>query len=98
MRRCLNGMASLCMCDRKTRVRGCAMAQAVSRQPPTAKARVRFRVSPCGICDVQSGAGTGFSSSTSLFPCQFHSTGAPLLGKGPKKQFFVRGHGITTTL
>jgi hypothetical protein len=26
------------------------MAQAVSRRPPTAEARVRSRVSPCGIC------------------------------------------------
>jgi hypothetical protein len=28
--------------------------------------------------------GTGFSPSSSVFPCQFHSTGAPLLGKGQK--------------
>jgi hypothetical protein len=25
-----------------------------------------------------------FSPSTSVFPCQFHSTGVPLLGKGQK--------------
>jgi hypothetical protein len=60
------------------------MVQAVSRRPPTAEARVRSRVSPCGICGGQSGAVTGFSPSTSVFPCQFHSTGAPLLGKGQK--------------
>jgi hypothetical protein len=60
------------------------MAQAVNRRPPTAKARVRSRVSPCGICGGQSGTGTGFSPSTSIFRCQFHSTGAPLLGKGQK--------------
>jgi hypothetical protein len=53
------------------------MAQVLSRQPPTAEARVRSRVSPCGICGGQSGTGTGFSPS-------FHSTGAPLLGKGQK--------------
>jgi hypothetical protein len=56
---------------------GHAMAQAVSRRPLTAEARV----SPCGICGGQNGTGTGLSPSTSVFPCQFHSTGAPWLGK-----------------
>ena len=60
------------------------MAQAVSRRPLAAEARVRSLVSTCGICGGHSGTGTGFSPSTSVFPCQFHSTGAPLLGK-PKK-------------
>jgi hypothetical protein len=54
------------------------MAQAVNRRPLTAKARVRSRVGPCGICGGQSGTGTGFSPSTSVFPCHFHSTGTPL--------------------
>jgi hypothetical protein len=48
------------------------------------EARVRSRVSPCGICGGQSGTGTGFSPSTAVYPCQFHSTVAPLLGKGQK--------------
>jgi hypothetical protein len=54
---------------------GCVMAQAVSSWPLTAEARVRSRVGPCGICGEQSGTGTGFSPSTSIFPCQFLSTG-----------------------
>jgi hypothetical protein len=61
------------------------MAQAVSRRPLTAEARVRPQVGPCGICGGQSGTGTGFSPSTSVFPCQFHYTGAPLRWKSRKK-------------
>jgi hypothetical protein len=53
---------------------GHAMAQAVSRQPLTAESRVRARFNPCGICGEQSGTGTGFSPSSSVFPCQYHST------------------------
>jgi hypothetical protein len=44
------------------------MAQAVSRRPPTAEAQVRSRISPCGICRVQSGIGTGFSPEFFGFP------------------------------
>jgi hypothetical protein len=65
------------------------MAQAVSRRPPTAEARFRSRVSPYGICGGQSVTGTGFSPCTSVFPCQFRSTGAPLLGKGQKKIIII---------
>jgi hypothetical protein len=60
------------------------MAQAVSRRPLTAEARIRSLVSPCGVYGGQSGTGTGFSPSTSVLPCQFNSTGAPLLGKMKK--------------
>jgi hypothetical protein len=63
---------------------GRAMAQAVSRRPLTAEARVRSRVSECGICGGQSGTETVFPPSTSVFPCQFHSTCAPLLGNADK--------------
>jgi predicted transcriptional regulator len=65
----------------KDAVVGRAMAQAVSSQPLNAEARVRSRVSPRGICGGQSGTGTGLFPSTSVFPCRFHSTGAPLHGK-----------------
>jgi hypothetical protein len=67
------------------------MAQVVSRRPLTAMARVRSRVSPCGICGGQSGTGTGVSSSTAVFPCQFLSTVAALLGKTKKLISFITG-------
>jgi hypothetical protein len=65
------------------------MAQAVSRRPLTAEARVRSRVSPGEICGGQSGTRTGFSPSTSVFPCQFHSTGTPLQGKWGGKELII---------
>jgi hypothetical protein len=50
------------------RLEGRAIAQAVSRRPPTAEARVRSRVSPCGICGGQSDTGRGFSPEYFGFP------------------------------
>jgi hypothetical protein len=50
------------------------MAQAVSRRPLTTEARIRARFNPCGICGGRSGTGTGFSPSSSVFPCQYNST------------------------
>jgi hypothetical protein len=50
---------------------GRTMAQVVSRRPLTAEARVRARVNPCWICGGQSGTGTGFSPSSSVFSCQY---------------------------
>jgi hypothetical protein len=73
------------------KLRGRAMAQAVNRRPLTAEARVRSRVSPCGICGGRSGTGTGFSPNTSVLPCQFHSTGAPVLVKTKNKSSFSQG-------
>jgi hypothetical protein len=52
---------------------GRTMAQAVSCRPLTAEVRLRARVNPCVICGGQSGTGTGFSPSSSVFPCQYHS-------------------------
>jgi hypothetical protein len=50
------------------------MAQAVNRRPLTAEYRVRTRDNPYGICGGQSGTGTCFSPSSSVFPCQYHFT------------------------
>jgi hypothetical protein len=46
------------------------MAQAVSRWPLTAEARVRARVNPCVICGGQSGTGQDFSEYFG-FPCKY---------------------------
>jgi hypothetical protein len=50
------------------------MAQAVNRWPLNAEAWVCTRVSPCGIRGGQIGTGIVFSPSSSIFPCQYHST------------------------
>jgi hypothetical protein len=50
------------------------MAQAVSRWPLTAEARIRARVSQWEICGGLSGIVIGSSPSSSVFPCQYHST------------------------
>jgi hypothetical protein len=48
--------------------RGRAMAQAVSRRPLAAEARVQSWISPWGICGGQSGIGTGFTPEYFGFP------------------------------
>jgi hypothetical protein len=49
------------------------MAQAVSRLPFTAEARVCTLVSVCGICGGQGGTVASFFSKSPVFPCQYHS-------------------------
>ena len=56
--------------------KGRAMTRAVSHRPLTMEARVRSQVSPCEIRGGQC-PGTGFSPSTSVSPCQHHSTNTP---------------------
>jgi hypothetical protein len=65
------GTALRIVCTWVHRLLGRAMAQVVNHRPITAEARVRARLNPCGICGGQSGTGTGFSPSSSVFPCQY---------------------------
>jgi hypothetical protein len=53
---------------------GRTTAQAVSRRPLTADARVRAQASLCGICGGQSGTGTGFSPKSFGVLCQYYFT------------------------
>jgi hypothetical protein len=56
---------------------GRTIAQAVSHRSFTAEAWVRAHVSSSEIYGGQSGTGTGFSPSHSVFPCQYHSIVVP---------------------
>jgi hypothetical protein len=57
---------------------GRVVDQAVSHRPLTGEARVQSHVSLCAIYGRQSDTETGFSPSTSVFPCH-NSTDAPYL-------------------
>jgi hypothetical protein len=56
---------------------GRAVVQAVSRRHVTAEDRVRCQANMLVIYGGRSGTKTDFSPSTSVFPCQYHSTNAP---------------------
>jgi hypothetical protein len=62
---------------------GRAMALTVNLRPLSAEARVHARLSPYGICGGRSGTGTGFSPSSLVSPCQYHSTVALLTPVSP---------------
>jgi len=49
----------------------------VSHQPLTPEAWVGCQVTACGICDRQNGSETGFSLSSLVYLCHYHSTHAP---------------------
>jgi hypothetical protein len=80
------------------------MAQAVSRQPLTAEAHVCARDTPCGICDEQCETGTGFSSSSSVLLCQYHSTMVLHIHISPEGRTIgplvaaVQGHSLTPSI
>jgi hypothetical protein len=50
------------------------MAHAVSHQALTTEVQLHAQVSQYGISGGQSGIGTDFSLSSSVFLCQYHST------------------------
>jgi hypothetical protein len=54
-----------------------SMYRPVNDLPLTAKARVQFQASLCGICGGQSDNGTGSCSISTVFRCQYHSTDTP---------------------
>jgi hypothetical protein len=59
-----------------TKNNGRAMAHTVICRPVTAESWLRAHASQCEICGGQSGTGAGFSTSSSVFPCQYHSANA----------------------
>jgi hypothetical protein len=77
--------------------KGRAMAQAVSRRPPTAEARVRSRASTCGG---QSGTGTGFFFTPEYFgfPLSISFRRCSITGKMEKTNLSSSSQGCTISL
>jgi hypothetical protein len=55
---------------------GCQL-ETVSRRHLPVVTRIQSKVSPCEICGGRTNTGRGSPPSTLVFPCQWHSTGAP---------------------
>ena len=53
------------------------MTQSVSSWFTTAEALDHLQGSLCGMCNGHNSNGEGFPPSTSVFPCQYHSSSAP---------------------
>jgi hypothetical protein len=70
------------------------MAQAVSGRPPTAEARVRSRVGPCGICGGQNGTGTGLPRVLRFSPVNFIPPVPHYLGGGDILFLFISTIGL----
>jgi len=64
-------------CGKIERVEGCSKSQTDIRRLFTTDAWIRTQFSVCGTSDGQSGRGTSFSTSTSVFPCHYHPTCVP---------------------
>jgi hypothetical protein len=65
------------------RLKGHTMALMVSHQALIAEVQLQSCTSTREICGGQSGTGVGFSPSTSVIPCQYHSTNAPHSSSSP---------------
>lgn len=75
----LCGMNSVFKCNsgQFSSLNGHTMTYTVSRRPVTAETWVLWQESPYEICGGESGTGTGFTPSTSAFPCHCNFSNAP---------------------
>jgi hypothetical protein len=71
-----NFVISLCLVPKFLLTQGRALARVVSLRSFNAEARVYALFNPCGIYGGQSVTEIGFSPSSLVFSCQYHSTAA----------------------